>query len=130
MHRPALGELQFAVVVAVAGVPVVQVTGNEMIDVVTVPHRFVVAAVNVPVGGLVGITGMAWRAGIGVHRRDGHVVLVNVRLVLSVQVAVGQIVGVAFVQHGGMAAIGTVLVFVILVGMITGVCPGHDFLLA
>ena len=108
----------------------VEVTGNEMIDMVTVPHCFVVAAVNVPVGGFVGTTGMAWRAGIGVQRRNGHVVLVNARLMLSVQVAVGQIVGVAFMQHGGMAAIGTVLVIVILVGVITGVGPGHDFLLA
>ena len=130
MHRPALGELQFAVVVAVAVMPMVKVTGNKMVDMVTVPHCFVVAAVNVPVSGLVGATGMTWRAGIGVQRRDGHVVLVNVRLMLSVQVAVRQIVGVAFMQHGGMAAIGTVLVIVILVGRITGVCPGHDFLLA
>ena len=100
-----------------------------MVDVVTVPHCFVVAAVNVPVGRLVGPTGMTWRACIGVHRRDGHAMLVNVSLILPVQVAVVQIVGVAFMQHGGMAAVGTVLVILILVGMMMDVCLGHDFLL-
>ena len=117
-------------VVAVAVVPMVQVTGDVMVDVVTVPHCFVVAAVNVPVGRLVGPTGMTWRACIGVHRRDGHAMLVNVSLILLVQVTVVQIVGVAFMQHGGMAAVGTVLVILILVGVMMGVCLGHDFLLA
>ena len=121
--------MQHAVIVAMAGVPVVQVPGNEMVDVVAVTHRFVVAAVNVPVGGLVRAAGVAWRARIGVQRRDGHAMLVNMRLVLLVQVAVAQIVGVAFMLHGRMAAIRTVLVIVILVGMITGVRLAHDFLL-
>ena len=129
VHRRALCELQHAVIVAMAGVPMVQVPGNEMVDVVAVTHRLVIAAVNVPVGGLVSATGVARRARIGVQRRDGHAMLVNVRIVLLVQVAVVQIVGVAFMLHGGMAAIRTVLVIVILVGMITGACLGHDFLL-
>ena len=55
--------------------------------------------------------------------------LVNVRLMLLVQVAVVQIVGVAFMPHGGVAAIRTVLVIVTLEGMITGACLGHDVLL-
>ena len=129
VHHQALGNLQLAVIVAMAVVPMVQVTGNEVVDMVTVPHGFVVTAVNVAVGGLVSATGMTWRACVRVQRRDDHAMLVNVRLMLLMQVAVVQIVGVAFMPHGGMAAIRTVLVIVIVVRMITGVCLGHDYFL-
>ena len=58
VHHQALGNLQLAVIVAMAFVPMVQVTGNEVVDVVTVPHGFVVTSVNVPVGGVVSATGV------------------------------------------------------------------------
>ena len=58
VHHQALGNLQLAVIVAMAVVPMVQVTGDEMVDVVTVPHGFVVTAVNVAVGRVVSATGM------------------------------------------------------------------------
>ena len=58
VHHQALCNLQLAVIVAMAVVPMVQVTGNEMVDVVTVPHGFVITSVNVPVGGVVSATGV------------------------------------------------------------------------
>ena len=58
VHHRALGNLQLAVIVAMAFVPMVQVTGNEVVDVVAVPHGFVVTAVNMAVGGLVSAAGM------------------------------------------------------------------------
>lgn len=87
---------KYAVVVAVSVVDMVQVTGDEIVGMATVLHHFVSAAVVVPVGGLMGATGVRWRAGVGVRRRYGHGMFVDVALVRVMQVAFVQVVGVVF----------------------------------
>ena len=108
VRRPVLCDAQHAVVVAVPVVGMVQVAGDEIVGVAAVLHRLVLAAVVVPVGSLVGAAGVSRRAGVGVRRRHGHDMLVDVALVRVVQMAAVQIVRVAFMQHGRVAAIGAV----------------------
>lgn len=114
-------------VVAVAVMCMVQVAGDEIVGVAAVPHRFVSAAVVVPVGGLVGTAGVRWSAGVGVRGRYGHRMFVEVALVRVVHVPFVQIVGVAFMQHGRVAAIGAVPVGMVGVNVVLRVCFGHDF---
>lgn len=126
VRRPVLGDAQNAVVVAVAVVGMVQVAGNEIVGVAAVLHRLVLAAVVVPVGGLVGAAGVSGRAGVGVRRRHRHGMLVDVALVRVVQVAFVQIVRVAVMQHGRVAAIGAVPVTMIGMDLMCTVGVAHD----
>ena len=100
---------------------------DQIVGVAAMRYRFVSATVVVPMGGLVGTAGMSWRAGVGVRRRYGHGMLINVALVRVVQVALVQIVGVVFMQHGRVAAIGTVPVGMIGMNAVLGVSFCHYF---
>lgn len=126
VRRPVLGDAQNAVVVAVAVVGMVQVAGDEIVGVAAVLHRLVLAAVVVPVGGLVAAAGVSRRAGVGVRRRHRHGMLVDVTLVRVVQVAFVQIVRVAVMQHGRVAAIGAVPVTMIGMDRMCRVSVAHD----
>lgn len=102
-----------AVVVAVAGVRMVQVAVDEVVHVVTVGHGVVAAARTMHVVAAVAGAGVLRRAGgrvVGVHRED---VLVDVAVVRMVQVAVVQVVDVAVVLDGAMAAVRAVLMGVV-----------------
>jgi hypothetical protein len=103
------------VVVAVASVGVVQMTGDQVIDVVTVRDRLVSAALAVDVIGGVIAALMIRRAAVGMRGVDGHHVLVDVPVVGVVQMTVVNVVRVVPVHDGDVPATGTVLVRMIFV---------------
>ena len=100
-------------VVAVVAVRVVQVTIDEVVDVVAMRHRFVAATGAVHVSRFVAAAVVFRRAGVWVGGADGDAVFIDVVAVRMVQVAVVQVINVAFVFDGGVTAIRAVLVFVV-----------------
>ena len=110
-----LGELDGAVVVAVAAVRVMQVAVDEVVDVVTVGHGLVAAAGAVHVVAGVPATVVARGAGPGVGGVDLDLALVRMALVRAMHVAVVQIADVVTVLEGGVAAIRAVGVVVVVV---------------
>ncbi len=99
-------------VAAVAGVLMVQVPCDQVVDVVAVRHRLVAAAGSVYMGGVVLGTAVAAAAPVGVrgaHRQDVLVVMVAVR---AVQMPVVQVVEVAVMDDGDVAAARAVNVIV------------------
>lgn len=101
-----------AVVVAVRAVRVVEVAVDQVVHVVAVRHGFVAAARPVPVAAVVGAAGVVGRAVGRVRAPDGEDVLVDVVAVGVVQAAVVEVVHMAVVPDGRVAAGGAVPVVV------------------
>jgi hypothetical protein len=93
----------------------VQVAVDEIVDVIAVGHRLVSAAGPVNVFRVVCGAGMALCAAIGICRSDFEDVAVVVIAVRMEQIAVTQVVRVARVFDGGVAAFGAVMVIVVVV---------------
>jgi hypothetical protein len=91
--------LQRPVIVAMAIVGMVQVAIDQIIDVITVRHRFVAAA---------GAVHMAARqvgdAAIRIGRGYRHHMFIDMIAMRVVQVPIVQIIDMAIVAHGGVAA--------------------------
>ena len=107
------GDLNGAVVVAVALVGVVQVAVDEVVDVIAVRHRLVAAARAVHVAAVV--AGGRLGVSVGVLSRHLVRVLLDLGAVLVLQVALVQVVDVVTMLDGGVAAAGAVLVGVVAV---------------
>ena len=105
-------------VVAVIAVFVMQTAVDDVVDVVAVRYSFVAAtfAVNVAVAGVNRM------AAVRIGFIDTQCMLVVVAVVLMVQVAVVQIINVAFVFDGSVAAVCAVDVVMMFVGF-----AGHFF---
>ena len=97
---------------------VVQTTVDDVVNVITVWYGFVAAtfAVNVAVAGVNRM------AAVRIGFIDAQGVFIVVAVVLMVQVAVVQIIDVAFVFDGSMAAVCAVDVVMMFVGF-----TGHFF---
>lgn len=108
----ASGDLQRTVVVAVIAVRMVQMTVDQVIDMVAVRHRFVAAAGSVRMSCAVAGTMMLRRAAVRVGGADGDHVLVDMVAMHVVQMAVVQEIDVAFVAHRSVTALRAVLVVV------------------
>ena len=106
-------------VVAVIAVLVMQTAVDDVVDMIAVRYGFVAAtfAVNVAVAGVNRMAAVR----IGVIDAQGMFVVVAV--VLMMQVAVVQIIDVAFVFDGSVAAVCAVNVVMMFVGF-----AGHFFL--
>ena len=113
----ALRAGQLAVVVAMARVRMVQMTGDEIVGVVAVRHRFVATAVTMLVASLVVAASMIGRAVSGIRRRYRHGMVIDMALMLMMQVPVVQIIDMTLVRYGRVAAIRAVLVTVVVVDM-------------
>ena len=111
-----LHDLYRAMVIAVIPVRMVQVAIDEIVDVVPVRNWFVPAAGAVNVVGIVSAAVMRWRAIVGV--RLGHrnrVFLYFAVVAHPVKMPIVQVVNVILVLDSRMAAIGAMLVRVVLV---------------
>jgi len=97
-------------VVAMIAVGMVQVTLHEVIDVIAVGHRLVAAAWAVTVSLGMPSARMVGRAGVRVHPADGQNMLGDLPALLVLQTAVMQVIHVAIMPHGGVAAVRSVLV--------------------
>lgn len=100
------------VVVAVAGVGVVQVSFHEIIHVIAVRNSFVGAGLAVGVVGGVLTAVVLRRTRLGMGGADRHAVVVYVVVVDMMQVAVVEVIRVVSVSHPAMAAPRSVLVAV------------------
>lgn len=116
----ASGDLQRTVVVAVIAVRMVQMTVDQVIDVVAVRHRFMPAARPMHMTGAMAGTVVLRRAAVRVGGADGDHVLVDMVAMHVMQVAVMQEIDVAFVAHRGVTALRAVLVVVMGVLGATG----------
>lgn len=116
----ASGDLQRTVVVAVIAVRMVQMTVDQVIDVVAVRHRFVAAAGPMHMTGAMAGTVMLRCAAVRVGGADGDHVLVDMVAMHVMQMAVMQEIDMAFVAHRGMTALRAVLVVVMGVLGATG----------
>lgn len=114
-------------VVAMVAVGMVQVSINEVVHMVAVRNGFVAAARTMDVTRCVSCAGVLGRAGVRIRWSHGDDVLVNVLIVRMVQVAVMQVVDVALVNHGGVAASWSMLMIMVL--MVGLVACGHNDLL-
>ena len=110
-------------VVAVITVRMVQVPVNQVIHMVTMGYSRVAATRSVHMVGCMTSALVLWRAGVGVRRGDTAHMFIDVVPVRMVQVAVMQIVNVAFMLNSDVPAIGSVLVVVI--GVVSLVARGH-----
>lgn len=108
----ASGDLQRTVVVAVIAVRMVQMTVDQIVDVVAVRHRFVAAARPVHMTGAMAGTVMLRRAAVRVGGADGDHVLIDMVAMHVVQMAVVQEIDMVFVTHCSMAALRAMLVVV------------------
>jgi len=107
------GQRQWAVVIAVVAMREMQMAIDQIIHMVAVRHHFMPASGAVDVAGLVTCAAMLRGAGGGIGGAYGNHMLIDVPLVREVQVAIVQIIDMAIMANGGMAAVGTMLVGVI-----------------
>jgi hypothetical protein len=113
------------VVVTVALMGVMQVAGDEVVDVVAVRDGLVSAALAVDMLRLVRRAVVAGPAVVGVVAVDLELVLVHVVAMDMVEVAVVDVVGVTGVNDGRVPAVGAVDVFVM--GVVKGAGRHDDF---
>jgi hypothetical protein len=97
-----------AVVVAVRSVGVVQVAGDDVVDVVPVRERLVSAALAVFVSGRMSAAGVVRHASIGIGPADRKPMIVDVPAVQVVQVPVVNVIGVSLVADRRVAAAASV----------------------
>jgi hypothetical protein len=109
-----------AVVVAMAAVRVVEVSGDEVVDVIPVGHRVVAAARPMRVSLRMTLAGVRRRARSRVRPIDGQGALVDVSVVRPVEVSVVRVVGVRAMGDRGMAASGSVHVGMVVVNRVAG----------
>jgi hypothetical protein len=96
------------VVVAVSAMGVMQVPGDQIVDVVPVRERLVPAALAVLVSGGVPAAGVVRHAPIGIGPADRKPMVVDVSVVQVVQVPVVEIIGVSLVADRRVAAAASV----------------------
>ncbi|WP_157991666.1 hypothetical protein [Caldimonas tepidiphila] len=114
-------------VVAVIAVRVVQVTVDQIVDMITVRHRLMSTSWAMDVAGLVALTTMRGGADIRIGGVDSNYVLVDMVAMRMVQVAVVKVVDMVLVQHRSVAAVGAMLVIMMrVIGMI-GLGHGRSF---
>lgn len=119
----ASGLFEGPVVVAMVTVRVMQVSIDEIIDVVAVRDCFVSTARAVHVARLMAGTAVLRRTAIGVAVGYLDDVLVHVIAMGMVQVSIVQVIDVVAVADGGVSAAGAVLV--VVMGMLRIGASGH-----
>jgi len=110
------------VVVAVVAMREMQVAIDQVIHMVAVRDHLMPTAGSVDVVGVVAGAAMGRGTDGGIGFADRNHMLIDMVAVGEVQVAIVQIIDVAIVTNGGMAAIWTVLVG--MIGML--VASGHE----
>jgi hypothetical protein len=113
-HRsPDLRQGQRAVIVAVIPVRVMQVSVDQVVDVVSVRHCLVPASRTMQMRAVMPAAPVLGRAPVRIGRRHIDAVLVHVILVHVVHMTVVEVVDVIAMANGGMPALGTVLMGVV-----------------
>lgn len=97
-------------VIAMIGMRVMKVALDEIIDVVTMRHRFMAAAAPVLMSGRMPAAAMLRGAGVRMRIVHRDRVLIDVIVVHVMEMSVVQVVDMVAMADGGVAAIGPVLV--------------------
>jgi hypothetical protein len=105
------------VVVAVAVVRVMQMAADQIVDMTAMRDGFVPATWAVNVAGGVAGAGVGRSAGVRIGGRDGQGVLVKMVSMRLMEVAVVEIIGVAVMFDGSVAAAGSMDVRMIFVDL-------------
>jgi hypothetical protein len=113
--------------IAMAAVRMVQMTIDQVVDMVAVRHGLVAATRTVLVAPLMAAAIVTGRAGVGIGRAHLDHVFVEMVAVRVMQVAVVEIVHMIAVPDRGVAAARTVLVRVVMMDFVLAV--GHGPLL-
>lgn len=113
----ALHGLDLAVIIAVAAVRMMQMSRDEIIDVVAVRHRLMSATGAMLVCRVMAAASMARGAGGRIGSIYVETMFLDPRLPDVVQMAVVQIVHMAAMLHGGVPAVGAMLMSVIFMMM-------------
>ena len=103
-----------AVIIAVTTMGEVQVPQNHIVNVIAVRDGLMTATCAMAMAGVMTAAGMRRSAKCGILGGDGEYMLVDVVTVVVVQVAVVQVIGVAFMRHHLVAAPGSMLVTMIV----------------
>jgi len=104
-------------IVAMIAVSVVQVAIDQVVHMIAVWDGFMATTRTVLVRLVVGATGVLRRATRRIASRHGQLVFLDASRTVMVQMAVVEIIHVAVVLNGGVAAAGTVLMRVARVQM-------------
>ncbi len=104
---------------------VVQMTIDQIIDVVAMGHRFVAAARAVDMAAVMSATIVLGGAGARVGGRHADDVLIDMALVRVMEMSVVKIIDMIVVLDGGMTAAGLMLMGVFRMS----VAGGHNYLL-
>jgi hypothetical protein len=107
LHRP--------VIIAVIAVRMMQVTADQIVDVIAVRHLFMATILAVHMSLDVLATRMLGRAGGGIGLRHIEGVFIDMIAMHMVQMTIVEIVGVALVLDGGVPAVTAVLMGVPIV---------------
>jgi hypothetical protein len=113
--RSTSGERQRTVIVAVAAMGMVQMARDQVVDVIAVRNRLVPAARSMHMIASVATTAMVRGTRRRVGRPDLDIALVDVAVMRVMQVPVVKIVEVVTVSNCVVAAVGTMLMRMILV---------------
>ena len=111
-------------VITMAIVRMVQMTVHKIIDVVAMWHGFVPAARAVNVACFMAVAVVIRGTNIRIDRANGNAVFIHMPLVRVVQMAVVQVINVAIMFNGGVAAVCAVLMRMVGV-MWQGAGIGH-----
>jgi len=115
--RAPSAQLHHPVIVAVGSVRVVEVAGDEIVDMVAMRNRGVAAGLSVAVVSRVARARVGRRAGARIDAADGQRMLVDVIFVRVVEVSTMCVVGVPVVLDGRMPTLRSVGVGMSLVDL-------------
>ena len=111
------------VVIAVTAVRMVQMTGDEIVDMVAMRNRFVTATRSMNVGAIMPGAAMLWRATIRVLVAHLNPMFVHMVRMGMMKMAIVEIVHMVAVADGNVAAFRSVRV--IMVGVMRKIAGGH-----
>lgn len=106
----ASGQRDRAMIVAMVAVRMMQVTADQIVDMVAVRHGLVAAAWAVHMLPVVATAAVAGRATFGIGRADRDHMLVDAVAMRVVQMTILQVIDMAVVLDRGVAAAGSVAV--------------------
>jgi hypothetical protein len=98
-------------------VGMVQMTVNQIVHVIAVRHSFMATTRAVDMYRVVRAARMALGALIGIRRSDFDYVIVVMIAVRMQQMTIAQVIGMPVVIYRGVSAIGSVVVFMIVVSI-------------
>lgn len=106
-------DLHRTVVIAVIAVRMVQMAGDEIIDMIAMWNSLVTAAGSMNVGGIMSATSMVGRASIRVLAAHFDCMFVHVIAMRMMKMAIMEVIQMVAVSDGNVAAVGSMGVIVV-----------------